>query len=112
MEAEATLVRPPDEGETPDPLPYPVDYRSAYTRHLKRNQAHQAGNSHAAMHLIVGVSPEWFERPDGTHEGHDVRSEKVRKLTRSPRSGGPRRNWAGCGRAGMTWTSAGLASWT
>ena len=76
----ATLVRPPDEGETPDPLPYPVDYRSAYTRHLKRNQAHQAGNSHAAMHLIVGVSPEWFERPDGTHEGHDVRSEKVRKL--------------------------------
>ena len=76
----AAVVRPPGEGEAPGPLPYHVDYQAAYQRHMKRHNARKPGDTHPAMHLIVGVSPVWFERPDGTHEGHDITSEKVRRL--------------------------------
>ena len=74
------MVHPPSEGGRPDNLPYHVDYKAAYQRHLKANNAHKSPNGHAAMHLIIGVSKEFFDKPDGTHEGHDFKSEKVRKL--------------------------------
>ena len=72
------LVQPPKNGATE--LPYHVDYKTAYQRFLKANDARKAPNAHAAMHLIIGVSPEHFGKPDGTHEGHDYRSKKVQNL--------------------------------
>ena len=72
------FVYPPKSGATD--LPRHVDYTAAYQRHLTATGARKAPNAHAAMHLIVGVSPEYFGKPDGTHEGHDHKSKKVRRL--------------------------------
>ena len=76
----AAVIRPPKDGETPDKLPLHVDYPAAYQRHLDANNAKKAPNAHAAMHLIIGVSPEYFGKSDGTHQGHDIKSKKVVKL--------------------------------
>ena len=45
---------PPSEGEARGPLPYHVDYQAAYQRHMKRHNARKPGDTHPAMHLIVG----------------------------------------------------------
>ena len=76
----AAVIHPPKDGETPDKFPLHVDYKAAYQRHLKANDAKKAPNAHPAMHLIIGVAPVYFGAPDGTQEGHDVKSKKVRKL--------------------------------
>ena len=77
---EKARLLPAPGDNAPGKLPLHADYRAAYRRHLKAHGASKQGNANAALHLLVGVSPEYFDRPDGSHSGHDPNGRKVRHL--------------------------------
>ena len=89
-------IYPPDHPKgSGTSLPPVVNYPSAFNAHLRRNQAAVPGNAHSGLHLIVGVSKEYFDDEDcGRRPGdrgykgsrHDPHAPAVRKLLKEAAS--------------------------
>ena len=88
------IIYPDDHPQAPalpdGEFPTQADYPTAFKAHLKRNNARQAKNAHAGMHMIVGVSSEYFDDeehgrapgdPDYKGDKHHPNGPAVRKLT-------------------------------
>ena len=54
-----------------------LDLEAAFKRHLKLHNAHLRKDAAIGFHLIVGVSPEYFENPA---DAHDPNSKAVHEL--------------------------------
>ena len=79
----------PKAGKRLDGFPAVVDYPRAFKAHLRRNKAGVAKNAHLGLHMIAGVSPEYFDDDEHAREPgdpnfkgskHDPNAPAVRKL--------------------------------